>query len=188
VAITERTRKILWGKAGGRCSICRVQVVGEGTDADDPSVFGEEAHIVARSPGGPRASHYAGDIDGYDNLILLCSKHHKQVDDQVNTYTVDRLLEIKHDHEAWIAKLGKKPSPGGTRLVRDPAHPEPKTLKLFTSGTAFWHYFAGVYSFRPSWPEGLNDEHEDLITEFLQDLQDWMDIGDDSYSMHRTAL
>lgn len=70
----------LWVKAGGRCSICRDQLVTEGTDTDDPSVFGEEAHIVARGQSGPRAGKVT-DIDAYDNLILLCRKHHKQVDD-----------------------------------------------------------------------------------------------------------
>jgi hypothetical protein len=161
--------------------------VSDRTDADDPSVFGEEAHIVGRSPGGPRAGNYAGDIDGYDNLILLCSRCHKQVDDQVNTYTVQRLLEIKRDHEAWIAKLGEKPRRGRTRLALDPAHPLPNRLKLYTSGTAFWHDFQGSLSFHPRWPEGLSDEHEDLIAAFLQDIKDWMDIGDDSYTAAREA-
>lgn len=190
MAISERTRKILWVKAGGRCSLCRVQVATEGTDADDPSVFGEEAHIIGRSPGGPRAGDYTGDIDSYDNLILLCSKCHKQVDDQVNTYTVDRLRKIKRDHEAWVTKLGEQRDPGPIRLVPDPAHPAPKMLKLFTSGTAFWHYFEGSISFYPSWPEGLSDEHEDLITAFLQDLEDWMDVvgmGHQSFTTSREA-
>lgn len=161
--------------------------MGEGTEADEPSVFGEEAHIVGRSRGGPRAGRHAGDIDGYGNLILLCSRHHKEVDDQVNTFTVDWLHEIKRDHETWVAKLGEKKTSGRMRWVPDPAHPVPKRLDVFTSGTAFWHYFARGYSFTSSWPEGLSDEHEDLIVGFLQDLKDWMDITDDSYTMARDA-
>jgi hypothetical protein len=176
VAISERTRKVLWVKAGGRCSVCRVQVATEGTDADDPSVFGEEAHIVGRSPGGPRAGSYVGNLDGYDNLILLCSKDHKRVDDQVNTYTVDKLREIKRDHEIWAAKLGEPTDFGPVRVVPDPTKPTPKILKLFTTGSSFWHFFEGADAFYPSWPDGLNDEHEDLIAAFLDDLRDWMDV------------
>ena len=187
MAISDRTRKILWTKTAARCCVCRVPVAGEKTDTDDPSVFGEEAHIVARSAGGPRWRVYAGDIDGYDNLLLLCSKCHKQIDDQVNAYTEDRLLEIKRDHEAWAAKLGEKPDPGPTRLVPDPAHPTPKMLKLFMDGTSFWHYVARSYQCQPSWPTGLSEEHLDLIHEFLQDMQDWIDIDDHSYSMARDA-
>jgi hypothetical protein len=35
--------------------------------------------------------------------MLLCSRCHKQIDDQVNAYPEDRLLEIKRGHEAWAA-------------------------------------------------------------------------------------
>ena len=168
VAISERTRKILWAMAGARCSICREPLAGEPADDDDPSVFGEEAHIVARSPGGPRFRAYAGDVDGYRNLILLCSRHHKEIDDQVNTYPDARLLEIKSAHEKWNAELGKKPNP---------AESAPKRLKLFISGSEFWHYFDGCVSFTPSWMAGLGDEREDVIYAFIEELEDWMDIA-----------
>jgi hypothetical protein len=46
-------------------------------------------------------------IDAYENLILLCRKHHKQVDDQVTYYTVERLQAIKRAHEEWAADYGK---------------------------------------------------------------------------------
>ena len=190
MAISERTRKILWSKAASHCSLCRVQLAGEATDTDDASVFGEEAHIVARSPGGPRGRQYDDDIDGYDNLILLCSRHHKEVDDQVIAYTEARLLEIKRDHEAWAAKIGNKGDLGPTRLIPDPAYLVPKALKLFTNGTAFWNYFDGCLSFRPSWVGNLSDEHEDMIAEFFQNLEDWMDVAGGvghSYSEKREA-
>jgi hypothetical protein len=190
VAISDRTRKILWARASARCSLCRVQVAGDPTDTDDPSVFGEEAHIAARSPGGPRARQYAGDIDGYDNLILLCSRHHKEIDDQVNAYTEARLLEIKKEHEIWASQLGEKRDPGPIRRIPDPAHRVPKMLKLYTSGTAFWNDFDGCFSFTASRPEGLSEEHEDLLAEFFQDVEDWMDIAGGAgatYSMKRDA-
>ncbi len=44
-------------------------------------------------------------MDSYDNLILLCSKDHKRVDDQVGHYTADRLRQIKLSHEQWIKSL-----------------------------------------------------------------------------------
>lgn len=108
MAISERTRKILWVTAGGRCSICRVQLVTDGTDTDDPSVSGEEAHIVAQARSGPRGDEVAA-ADSYDNLILLCRKDHKRIDDQVGYYTADRLRQIKRSHEDWIRSLGEVP-------------------------------------------------------------------------------
>lgn len=38
----------------------------------------------------------------YANLILLCNVHHKQVDDQVNHFTVERLTSMKMEHELWV--------------------------------------------------------------------------------------
>jgi hypothetical protein len=64
-------------------------------------VIGQEAHIVARSPGGPRAGQIA-DPDGYDNLILLCSKDHKRIDDQEGFFTVEYLKSMKLAHSIWI--------------------------------------------------------------------------------------
>jgi len=187
MAITDRTRKILWVKAGGRCSICHVQLVTEGTDTDDPSVFGEEAHIVGQSPNGPRAG-VISDVDSYTNLILLCRKHHKQVDDQVGYYTVERLKEIKRRHEEWVASLGETANPGSVRLIPDPGRPPKETLKLMISGTELWHFVDGAYAFYPRWPAGLSDEHEDLIAALLDNLGDWINVsGDLSFSEKRNA-
>ncbi len=56
MSVTARTRRILWIKTGGRCSICHEQLATDALGDDDPSVFGEECHIVAQSPGGPRSA------------------------------------------------------------------------------------------------------------------------------------
>ncbi|MEV1023808.1 HNH endonuclease signature motif containing protein [Streptomyces sp. NPDC050264] len=115
MGVSEKSRKILWVQAGGLCAICKEQVITPGTASDDPSVFGEEAHIVARSGGGPRAGGTAEDlINHHANLILLCSKDHKRVDDQPNHFNVDRLRQIKADHELWVRSLldaDKEPFP-----------------------------------------------------------------------------
>jgi hypothetical protein len=62
-------------------------------------------------------------------------------------------------------------------------------LKVFTTGSALWHFIDGCAAFVPSWPNGLSDEHEDLIAAFLDDLRDWNDaVGStDSYVAKRDA-
>jgi len=74
------------------------------TLTDNESLVGEECHIVAKKPTGPRGDpEFPVDMaDEYSNLILLCRTHHKMVDDQPNTYTVERLKQIKLDHEKWV--------------------------------------------------------------------------------------
>jgi hypothetical protein len=106
MAISPRTEKILWGKAGATCSLlgCRRELVAEASKADGEVVLGEVAHIAARNRDGPRGEFLppGGDIDGYENLILVCEEHHKLIDGQPNTYTVAKLGQIKEDHERWV--------------------------------------------------------------------------------------
>ena len=174
--VTPKTRRILWVKAGGRCSICHEQLATDAMDDDDdPSVFGEECHIVAQSPGGPRAADIA-DVDGYDNLILLCRKHHKQVDDQRSYFTVERLKEIKREHEQREAS---RDATGPVRLIPDPANPAPRVLKLCFTGEDLLQSLSGAYSFYPSYPSGLNDDQAEAVDGLLDLLRDWLDVIDE---------
>lgn len=66
--------------------------------------MGDEAHIAAKSPGGPRYGECAPDkVDDYDNLVLLCREDHKRVDDQPGEFTSEKLRRIKSAHEKWVA-------------------------------------------------------------------------------------
>ena len=93
MAISDKTRKVLWGRSANRCAICRQELVIEATLRDDESVVGEECHIVSAQTNGPRydPALLRQPLDSYNNLILLCRVHHKMVDDQPETYTVEIL-------------------------------------------------------------------------------------------------
>lgn len=99
---------MLWGRSGNRCafSTCRRPLVEDETETDDPSVVGDEAHIVAREKDGPRGESTLTpeQRDKYDNLILVCKIHHKLIDDQPNKYTVRVLIQMKQDHLDWVSK------------------------------------------------------------------------------------
>ena len=88
MSISLKTHKMLWGLAASRCAFpdCRHrELVMDANQTDDESLVGDACHIVAHSPTGPRAdpSLTPEQRDHYDNLILLCKVHHKQVDDQL---------------------------------------------------------------------------------------------------------
>ena len=104
--ITQKTRKELWGKAAGRCSICNERLF----DASHVCI-GEECHIISQAPTGPRHQDGIVDYNGYDNLILLCCNHHTKIDTNPNFYTIEKLKEIKDVHEkkinSWLRKGGK---------------------------------------------------------------------------------
>jgi len=99
---------MLWGRSGNRCAMpaCKRVLYEDETLTDDASLVGEEAHIVARSQDGPRGDSTltTDERDKYNNLVLLCSVHHKSIDDQPLEYTVDKLHKIKSDHIEWVEK------------------------------------------------------------------------------------
>lgn len=97
---------MLWGRAANRCAFpdCHRELVMDKSETDDESLIGQECHIIAREQIGPRGdSSLAPEArDNYDNLILLCNIHHKLIDDQINTFSVQVLKEMKSCHETWV--------------------------------------------------------------------------------------
>ena len=104
MSIPDRDRKILWARAGNRCALCRNILISERSQKDKDSVIGDECHIKGQKKGAARyfPDKNSNTIDCYGNLILLCKVHHKQVDDQINTFTEEYLLDIKSAHEKWV--------------------------------------------------------------------------------------
>lgn len=106
MAFSVLTRKRLWGRAGNRCAFadCRLEPIEETADGTGLVVVGEEAHIVARKTNGPRGKSDLpkSERDLYENLVLLCSRHHTLIDSDMKTYPVDLLLQTKMDHELWV--------------------------------------------------------------------------------------
>lgn len=106
MSISLRTHKMLWGRSGNICAYpeCKKVLVMDISETDDISVIGEEAHIVAREADGPRgdAPLVTEQRDKYGNLILMCSIHHKIIDDHPTIYTVEVLHDYKKRHEDWF--------------------------------------------------------------------------------------
>lgn len=95
---SEKTYNLLYAKSSNRCAFpgCKNPITVKQT------LIGNVCHIKAAKSGGPRyePSQTNEERHGYDNLVLMCSIHNKVVDDDVTTYTVDNLKQMKTDHEA----------------------------------------------------------------------------------------
>jgi hypothetical protein len=97
------TVKRLFAHSGNRCAFPRcTAALFEGATG-----IGEICHIKAAKLGGPRydAQQTPAERHGYDNLFLLCGKHHTVIDDDEEAYTVERLLKMKAEHEQRAAPV-----------------------------------------------------------------------------------
>lgn len=174
MAISDKTRKILWARSGNQCGICKHELVIDGTPQDDDSVVAEECHIISGRERGPRhdPSYPKEKLDSYANLILLCRIHHKMVDDQEDTYTTDILRQMKSNHEAWVAERLK--GKGGTKPIRVRRIKEniPPYLSRLTTGKQVLDVMGNAYAGSTNHDELWNEEEVDLVGGFLQSARD----------------
>lgn len=103
-------KNIVWGEAAGRCCICKKQLLIKPQNRS-PFSLGEIAHIVGENQGSARytTALTLEQRNQEDNLLLLCSTHHTEVDHDENEYTVEKLKNIKSEHIKWVdSNLNRK--------------------------------------------------------------------------------
>ena len=102
--VPQHTRLKLWVKAAGRCQFhgCNKPVWRNNLTLRDGN-FGEVAHIIGASEDGPRGSGESSDLRvDYSNLMLLCQRCHKEIDDDPDRYSVELMRQWKREHEDRI--------------------------------------------------------------------------------------
>jgi hypothetical protein len=111
MAISDKSIKLLWSNAAGRCSFpgCDKRLSVEQAADTAPFTLGEMAHIKGKNPGSNRYDCNQNDDerDLYQNLVLLCPNHHTEIDKPETEikYSVEWLIEIKSNHEQWVISM-----------------------------------------------------------------------------------
>jgi len=117
------TQLKLWVRAGGRCEFnsCNEYLLRDRLTLSETN-FSDIAHIVAVSVAGPRGDDPlpSGQRDKIENLMLVCKKHHKLIDDKklVVDYPKEKLLRFKYEHERRILRLTGFQPDNKTTIVR----------------------------------------------------------------------
>lgn len=104
MSLSERDIKLLWGRSGNRCAICRKELAQDKASAKGAFLLGEHAHIVGEKTGSPRGDSLLNENErnGYHNRILLCPNDHTVIDKNEADWPVEKLHMIKTDHEIWV--------------------------------------------------------------------------------------
>ncbi|ATP56509.1 hypothetical protein CPT03_08495 [Pedobacter ginsengisoli] len=170
MAISDKARKFLWAKSGNRCAICKTELI---TNEDKSSDFniGEECHIISSKPNGPRHIHGLKEYDNFENLILLCRNHHKQIDELTDTYTEEILRYIKANHENWVRSTI-------TNAIEDTSQNEkPRFLAQVTSGKELFNIINEAHGYRTDYDEVKDEEEMNYIAGIIQSFVDYGDIS-----------
>ena len=167
MAISDKTRKSLWAKSANRCSICKTKLFSEKENSNEFNI-GEECHIISGRRNGPRHKPNIGTYDSFDNLILLCRNHHKEIDELTKTYTEELLRYIKLNHEKWVQETLDNAINTENKI-------KPKFLTRITSGKELLNIVS--YGYRTDYDEVDNENDADFIGGVLQDLVDYGDLS-----------
>lgn len=115
---TSATIKRLFALSGNQCAMpkCPNPIV----DTRTGTVVGDVCHIRAHHEGAARFEPAVSrdELHHFDNLILLCTICHRIIDDNVEEYSAQTLIDIKARHEA---KGHRVPEPGD-RIVESLLH------------------------------------------------------------------
>jgi hypothetical protein len=120
MAISEKDIKKLWGLAAGRCAKpgCEEECI-KFLAADNPTIIGEMAHVIAKKPNGPRGSKVCGE-DTYENIVLLCPTHHTEIDKAPEgTFSIEQIHEWKRAHEDRVRSSFLSPRFGDRRQMAE---------------------------------------------------------------------
>lgn len=110
--LSTRTQKLVWGTFAARCAVCH-EIVLHTSASGNQSLLGEICHIVGEQSDAARgnSSMKMEERNHFDNLMLLCRKHHKIIDDDEETYTIEKLKEIRTTYLDWLREILDSASP-----------------------------------------------------------------------------
>lgn len=117
-ALEEKTKIFLWGMAAGRCEICN-KLLYIDSKYGDTANFAENAHIHAVGKKGPRHLDEMSkeEMNGIENLMLLCAEHHHLIDTKPENYPDNTLIEYKKRHEERIRKITEIQDDASCKIV-----------------------------------------------------------------------
>jgi len=129
LAPTPETTRALYLRSGNQCAFpgCVERII-------DPegNLVGEICHICAVKKGEPRFDEGQSNEDRryYDNLILLCRKHHRVTDDE-DKYPVPAMAKMKADHEGKFRDAVEKIRASVTDHTLSDAVAYPETMSAY---------------------------------------------------------
>lgn len=95
------TRAALYKRSLGSCAIAGCPADLYLNTSVGPKFTAEAAHIFGENEGSARFNSNMTDAqrNSIDNVILMCPTHHSEIDADEETWTAEKLIELKSQHE-----------------------------------------------------------------------------------------
>lgn len=157
------TIKKLFANSGGVCAFpgCSIRLIDDKTGA----ILGEMCHITSVSPNGPRFDQLLTDKErnSYDNLVIFCATHHSLIDKSPKFYTIEKLKEIKINHEAKVVAFMKGDLVLGNKEAVNLARQVDEESIDFAIVTALHEEFQAVLSYFPELVEVRDNKSDNRL-------------------------
>ena len=109
MGVSQTTKLQLALLSGNCCALCGTSLTLD-PDAKNQAIIGEVAHIAGARTGSARYDPNMTDEERHhlDNLIYLCPNDHALIDKQAEKYPVEKLRQIKQEHERKVREAIEK--------------------------------------------------------------------------------
>lgn len=166
MGINQKDIKLLWGRSGNRCAICKKELTQDKKSVIAAYTLGEQAHIVGEKNNAARGISPLSEKErnSYHNLILLCPNHHTEIDDNIEDWPVERLYQVKSEHELWVTETLSE-TVDHVKLAKQIAITSIVDAAVSLCRLEEWEVWTSfALASEPEWPKELPDE----ILEFRQ--------------------
>ena len=146
----------------------------------DGTLIGEICHIEGIKPGSARYNPNLSEekVNDTSNLILLCRNHHKEIDQNPEKYTVEKLKQIKEAHEERASQIWRtitnKPCQEVEQNVEDSDKMDENEV-FYTELTRIFQncHFDEVF-LRQSFDAPFNDKYFDYMSDGYYAIRELM--------------
>jgi len=175
MTIYSKTRKLLWAKSNNKCAICKCDL--SLSNKDTHTIIGDECHIRSPKLNGPRydIKYPKTNLHHVDNLILLCKKDHKIIDDNPQQYTIEKLIALKNSNNNGFNNSLEE------RINNFKVIKTTKTIDVnqITSGKELLDIGRGLHGFSYHYDEPNTYEEKEVIKEIIEIISNFDVILDD---------
>jgi hypothetical protein len=147
----QPTIKRLFAVSGNQCAFPKCAQ----TLVDGETVTGKVCHIKGKKKGSARFDELqpVEERHGFDNLILMCGRHHDVIDDDEDAYTVERLVRMKTEHERTAIKIEESEAEHAATLIVNQQVSSTQQSGGITANVVHVHQYANSSKASPEVPQ-----------------------------------